>query len=270
VPELPEVEVGARNLRRWLAGKKIAEAKIAATRVVRGSSPRAIEKMVHGRRVESVSRRGKWIRIALDGGALLFSHFGMSGKWVRRELDEPAAKSERARLTTDKGLSIRYQDPRMFGRLIPSENGDEIDEWTTLGPDALDGKMDARRLKGAFEKARGPIKVALLDQTRIAGIGNIQATEALWRAKLHPQRLVSSLTDPEWRALWSGIQGTLKDTLAAATDEEITYLEEADAENIFDVYGRGGEPCPRCKTKISRTELGGRTTFFCKKCQPRR
>lgn len=269
MPELPEVEIAARNLRRWMRDRTIARVVVRTSRVIRGGTARSIVSAVEGRAVKRIDRCGKWLRIMLDDGSRVFSHFGMSGRFVRRSSDDPTERSERARFdmseVATKHASIRYIDPRMFGRLLVSR--DDIEAWTALGPDPLVDGIDVTRLAAVLSKKKRSIKETLLDQAVLAGIGNIQATEALWHARIDPRRTSSALTKLEVRALTKGIDRSIADTLAHETGPEITYVEDAGAPNPFIVYGRGGEPCPRCRTPFSRIVLGGRGTVFCAKCQ---
>jgi formamidopyrimidine-DNA glycosylase len=264
MPELPEVEIAARNLRRWLAGERIFAARFPPTRVLRGGGARLVP-LVRGRTVEEVTRRGKWIRIGLSGGVALFSHLGMTGKWVRRAPDEEV-RFERARLDT-RAASVRYLDPRMFGRIVGAPDGAAIPEWEALGPDPLVDGVDARTLAARLAGRRRSIKEVLLDQNVLAGVGNIQATEALWRARIPPTRAAASLSPVEVRRLAAGIRRSIADTLAREEGPEITYVEEPGADNPFRVYGRAGEPCPRCGARLARIEQGGRGTVFCRRCQ---
>lgn len=268
MPELPEVEIARRNLADWLEGKRIRAVRLPRTRVLRGTTPAALGKLLTGRTVRSVDRRGKWLELALSGGAALFSHLGMTGKWVRRAPDAPAHKSERARLELP-GFDVRYHDPRMFGRLVGSPDGAPIEEWRALGPDPLADGLDPRDFAARLAHTHRAIKEALMDQSLIAGIGNIQAAEALWRARLHPSVRADALDGKQVRALLRAIDDSIAATLASETAPEITYVEERGAENPFSVYGKAGLPCPRCGTPIARTEQGGRGTFFCPHCQPR-
>ncbi len=268
MPELPEVELARRNLAAWLGGKRVERAEVGATRIARGSSPRAIARLLDGRRVRAVERRGKWLRLLLDDGAALYSHLGMTGKWVARKAADPPERFERARIDAARGPSVRYLDMRLFGRLVPAPDG-ALDEWSALGPDPLADGIDVARLAAALGRRRGPVKVALMDQAVLAGVGNIQATEALWRAKVHPARPADALSAAEVRRVADGVERSIAETLAREEGPEITYVEEPGAANPFAVYGRAGEPCPRCRAKLARTVLGGRGTVFCPRCQRR-
>ena len=270
MPELPEVEVGRRNLTRWIGGSTIEHVVVAKSPVLHGGSPEHIVRALRGRTLRSIARHGKWIRIVLDDGTRVFSHFGMSGKWVLRAIDAPAERWERMRLDVRKGTkhrSVRYVDPRMLGRITVSPH--DVDGWLALGPDPLNDGIDLPRLQTVLARRKKTIKETLLDQAVLAGIGNIQATDALWHARIHPQRRANALSASEVRALVRGIGRSIRETLAHESGPEITYVEEAGAKNPFRVYGRGGEPCPRCKTALTRIVLGGRGTVFCGKCQLR-
>jgi len=271
LPELPEVEVARRNLEKWLRRGTLTRVELSPRLfVIAGAGgARAFAETMRGATVRAVERRGKWLRLALDGELALFSHLGMTGKWVVRDHDAPPERFERARLDTAK-RSVRYLDPRLFGTLSGVRGDRAPSAWSTLGPDALVDGVDAERLHARLARLSRSIKETLLDQTIVAGVGNIQAAEALWRARIHPERAASSLSAAEVRTLARAIEGSIRDTLAREDGPEITYVEEAGAENPFDVYGKQGEPCPRCGSKLVRIVQGGRSTVYCKKCQPRR
>ncbi len=269
MPELPEVEIAARNLTRWLRGKTITSAHIPESRVLRGRSARAITAALVGRKVLRVDRRGKWLRLSLDDDKKLFLHFGMSGRVVRRATSAPAERSERARVdvgaTPASRASIRYLDPRMFGHL--SIESEDVAAWTELGPDPLVDGIDTRTFAEALGRSSRAIKDVLLDQTVLAGIGNIQATEALWLARIDPRRRARSLEVREVGALARGILRSIGETLARDASPEVVYVRDAAADNPFRIYGRAGEPCPRCGAPLARVVQGGRATVFCPGCQ---
>jgi formamidopyrimidine-DNA glycosylase len=264
VPELPEVEYARRQLQRWLAGATIAHAVISDARILGAGSPRSVARALAGRRVRRVERRGKWLRLTLDRG-LVFSHLGMTGKWVRG--DEPP-RFERARLEVvrrGRRRMVRFVDPRLFGSLTVSV--EDLPAWRALGPDPLHDGVDADRLHGILQRRSGPIKPLLLDQTLLAGVGNIQAIESLFLARIDPRRAARSLSRREVGVLARSIEKSIVRTLAVQVGPKIEYVEEPGADNPFLVYGRGGNPCPRCKTKLVRIEQGGRGTVYCPRCQ---
>jgi formamidopyrimidine-DNA glycosylase len=163
---------------------------------------------------------------------------------------------------------VRYVDPRIFGRfVVVSGDGADLPVWSALGPDPLVDGIDVDALHAKLAKRKLPIKPTLLDQTVLAGVGNIQATEALFTARVDPRRPARDLSRKEVAALARGIKETIDKTLKLQDAPVITYVEEAGAENPFIIYGHEGEPCPRCKRPLSKMILGGRGTVFCAHCQ---
>jgi formamidopyrimidine-DNA glycosylase len=275
MPELPEVEIAARNLRRWAQGRRI-ESVVAdprAKRIFRPATPRAFAVALTGARLEAIRRVGKQLLVTLDtaGGPLgLLSHLGMSGKWVRRADAEAPPSHSRARLELDDGFTLHYDDPRLFGRLrlVPEARFEEVPEVRALGPDPLEQGIDPARLTAAFARIRRPIKVTLLDQRLLPGVGNIHASEALFRARVDPRRPAASLSKAEVRRLAQAVLDSFHDTVALEDAPEITYVEEPGAPNPFLVYGKEGEPCLRChRGTIRRIVQAQRSTFFCPSCQ---
>ena len=272
MPELPEVEHARQCLQRWIGGAELATAKVLDARILKGSaSVAATQKALHGRTVEMVTRRGKWLRIALAPlprrASLVFSHLGMTGKWVVAPTDEPV-RFEKIRFEIAKRgreKHVAFLDPRLFGRFFVAS--EDPPEWTSLGPDPLHDGIDVEALAEKLSRRGAPIKPALLDQTVLAGIGNIQATEALFFARIDPRRPARSLTTKEITALVAALYKTIERTLAAQAGPVITYVEEAGAENPFVIYEREGEPCPRCKRPLHKMFLAGRGTVFCPHCQ---
>jgi formamidopyrimidine-DNA glycosylase len=268
MPELPEVEFARRSLERWLAGERVVRAQADPTRIFRGADRKRFTSL-RGRLVQA-RRKGKYLLLAFEGGQGLLSHLGMTGKWVRRppSVREPYS---RARLFLEGGEVVHYRDPRMFGRLEPTaaDGLDALPVVQALGVDPLVDGLTARTLAAAIGPSRQALKVALLDQGRVAGLGNIHAAEALYRAHLHPSREPQSLTPAEWRALRNGILATFRLALKDADlgeRDEIEYVEEG-GRNPFLVYGRAGEPCRRCRTPLQSFTQAGRTTHFCPGCQ---
>jgi len=246
MPELPEVEHSRRDLERW-----IRRATIVATK---GEGKFALPSL-RGRRIETVERRGKWIRIVLSDATLLFNHHGMTGEWKRS--DEPL-RWERASLVVEKNgkrTRVAYVDPRKFGRLVVAR--EDIPSWSALGPDPLEHGIDAKALADKLARRRKrSIKEALMDQSVLAGVGNIQATEALWKARIDPRSPAGALAKKHVTAVIKGLRWTIARTL---DDLDVGFV----------IYGHKGEPCPRCKTTLVRIVLGGRTTTFCPGCQER-
>jgi formamidopyrimidine-DNA glycosylase len=289
MPELPEVEVAARNLRRWMSGRKIrgVEPREGSTRIFRPAKPNTMEAL-NGTRFRDVRRVGKNLLLTFDsrGGPIgLWSHLGMTGKWVRRAPPDREPPFARFQIDLDDRSSLYYTDTRIFGRLrlVPAAAFEELGEIAALGPDPLTDGIDARALHGKLATVSKPIKIAIMDQALLPGIGNIQAVEALHRAGIDPRRPAKSLSQAEVNHLRQGLLDSIEFTLAsfgtAGADggsADISYVEERRGANPFLVYGREGEPCPRCQKnrtpnkatgKITRIVQGQRATFFCPTCQ---
>lgn len=275
MPELPEVEHAARTLRAWLSGRSIVRAVASDTRIFRGGSPRDFERLLAGRRIERIDRRGKYLLLTFDGGLGLLSHLGMTGQWVRRA-PKPASgrrtvpRHSHARLVLDDGNAVHYVDPRLFGRLSLVVEGavSELPVIRALGPDAIVDGIDASRLHAVLARSARPVKVALLDQSVLAGVGNIYATEALFHAGIHPARPSKSLTLDETARLAVEIRAVLEVSIAGMGGDEIAYLWQGlGARNRFVIYDRAGTPCPRCGRALEKATIGGRTSAFCPGCQ---
>ena len=283
MPELPEVEVAARNLRRWAEGKALRRVRTdrRAARLFRPTPPKAVEGLA-GARIEAVERRGKNLLLTLARGRAgrvgVWSHLGMTGKWLRRAAKDPAPPATRIELDLAGGSRLCYVDRRMFGRfrVVPGARFDELPELAALGPDPLNDGIDTAALAARLARLRTPIKVALLDQTLLAGVGNIQASEALFRARIDPRRPARGLRAAEVRRLGRAILASIKFTLktfdaagADGGDADIGYVEERTAPNPFLVYGRAGARCPgRARGGvILRIVQAGRATFYCPRCQ---
>jgi formamidopyrimidine-DNA glycosylase len=268
MPELPEVEIARRNFSRWMEGRRVVRAEADDTRVFRGARR---EDFVSLRgRLESLVRRGKYLLFTFEGGRGLLAHLGMTGRFVRRAEGVPVPYS-RARLYLDSGEVLHFADSRLFGRLEPcaASRLRELDAVKALGRDPLADGLTAEQLQQALGASRQELKVALMDQGRVTGLGNIHAAEALFRAGLHPARKPASLTPEEWKALAEAIHASLAFGLEEQQGEEPAYLEDG-AENRFLIYGRVGSPCARCGTTVESFPQGGRTTHCCPRCQPPR
>ena len=269
MPELPEVEIASRQLRSWLDGRRIVAARAERSRVIRGQTQSRFGGLV-GHRLTGIERIGKWMLLSFDRGEGLISHLGMTGKWIRRAAADPRPAHVRASLTLDDGNAVDYRDMRLFGRLVRGRT-EQLRGWPglrVLGPDPLRG-IDVDRLHSVLARTRRTMKEALMDQRTLAGLGNIQVSESLYRARIDPQRPAHSMTREETERLAQAIGESLRATLQDEdSPEPITYVEEG-GENVFLVYDREGQPCGNCGTKIQRIVQGGRSTYYCPVCQPR-
>jgi formamidopyrimidine-DNA glycosylase len=242
--------------------------------VLRGASPEKVAQWIKGRRIDHVERRGKHLLVALEGDRAIHIHLGMTGRFVLRRAAVDDVSHARLTLELDDGRMIVLSDPRMFGVV-------EIGRTTqlrakladSLGPDPLLERVGGTELCAILAKTRRPVKVALMDQRSLAGIGNIQATEALWRARIHPDVPARNLDRVAASRLARGMMRSIEAEITAlqgSGDADLEYLQDAGSANPFLVYGREGELCPRCKSaRIVRKEQAGRSTFFCPTCQVR-
>ncbi len=276
MPELPEAEIHRENLTDWLAGRRLLEIAVPDALTRRGQDEGAIRRAAEGRVVRAVERRGKFLRIELAAaGPPLLSHLGMSGKWVRRGRSAPDPPAVRASLQIAGGLRVVFSDTRRFGHFSLCLPEDER-RLARLGPEPLDASFTGRRLARLLAASRRPVKALLMDQDRIAGIGNIQATEALWRAGIHPARSAAAIETEAALRLHRAIRWTLRRTIRETRNPEILYLSDGAAGRRstrarFSVYGQEGEICVSCRRDgIVRILIAGRSSFYCPRCQPER
>lgn len=275
MPELPEVEVAARSLRAWAGGRRVEAVQTdrRAARIFRPGTGPALARALTGRSLAEVRRVGKHLLLTLGGGPPLglVSHLGMTGKWLRRAEGEEAPPHSRARLRLDDGAWLHYQDPRLFGRLrlVPGARFEALADLAALGPDPLDEGVDPERLRLLLGRTARPVKVALLDQRLLPGVGNIHASEACFRAGIDPRRAGRRLAASEIARLAGAVLDSLRQGLQdhLRAGPEIEYVEEG-GQNPFLVYAREGEPCPRCrKGALRRIVQAQRATFLCPRCQ---
>ncbi len=274
MPELPEVEHAARTLRRLALGRRVERTRTdpRARRLFRPATPAAVTRALTGARLEAVARHGKQLLLTLatPRGVLgLVSHLGMTGKWTGGPAAPPTGHA-RLSLWLDDGTALHYDDPRMFGRvrLVPGARFEALAEVAALGPDPLRHGIDAGALAAGLARTRRPVKVALLDQALLAGVGNIHAAEACWRARLDPRRRADRLSAAEVAALARGLRATLRYALSKLDGPDIEYLEEG-GDNPFHVYGREGARCrhPGCGGAVRRIVQAQRSTYYCPGCQ---
>jgi formamidopyrimidine-DNA glycosylase len=270
MPELPEVETARRHVERWMSGHRVVRTEAEAGGRLLSAADRSAFLLVTGR-LTSTLRHGKFLGLVFGRAGTFLVHLGMTGKLVRRHTSDNERFS-RARLNLSDSSVIHFCDARRFGRLehLKENAFSQHPSVAKLGVDALEGNLTLSVVRAALLKTKQPLKVALLDQSKIAGFGNIHAAEALFRSGIHPSRTAQSLSAPEWKKLRRGLAQAIQFGLdEQARHEEPTYVEEKNVENPFLVYGRGGLPCFRCKTPIERVVQAARSTYFCSRCQPR-
>ncbi len=277
MPELPEVEVVRQGLQRHVVGRTIDKVSVLHPRAVRRhlAGPADFEDVLSGRPVGGARRRGKYLWLPVGEDALL-AHLGMSGQLLVGDPDRPRSPHVRAVFTfTDGGPDLRFTDQRTFGHLLFVAEGAELPgPIAHIAPDPLEDAFDDAAFAAALRRRRTGIKRALLDQSLISGVGNIYADEALWRAKLHYARATDTLTRPEITRLLAGIREVMRTALAAGgTSFDSLYVNVNGESGYFDrslaVYGREGQPCPRCGTPVRRDPFMNRSSYTCPQCQPR-
>ena len=272
MPELPEVEHAARTLGSQIAGRRIvAVTKLDWERMVETPAVEQFLALLEGREVRAVGRRAKWILLTLDGGWTLALHLRMSGYITVHGSEAQPDRYTHFVLLLDDGRQVFFHDTRKFGRARLLDDAGLATLDTAHGLEPLTDSFTPAALAEILHRRRARLKPLLLDQHVIAGIGNIYADEALWRAQLHPLRASDSLDDDEIARLHSAVRLALLQGLdhggSTLRDYRNSYGEPGANQDHFNVYGRTGQPCPRCGTPIERTVVGQRGTHLCPFCQ---
>ena len=273
MPELPEVETVRARLEPVLTGRRFVRVEITDPRVTRPFEPRAVAAELEGETVAAVERRGKYLIVRFESGRSLLIHLRMTGSLRHAAAgtlaDDPHRRSV---VRLDDGSDVAYRDVRRFGTWLLVEPG-ELEPYLSarLGEEPLDRTFTSRRLAERLATRRASIKAALLDQRTLAGIGNIYADEALWRASVHPLRSAGDLTTDEIARVTRGVKDALRAGIArqGATLRDYSTPDggRGRMQAEFKVYGRAGEPCDRCGTPIEKTRVAGRGTWYCPGCQ---
>ena len=273
MPELPEVESVRRLLEPGLAGRSFARVEIGDPRLTRPFDPLAVARELAGERVEALERRGKYLIVRFASGRALVVHLRMTGSLRHGHAGTlPPDPYRRALIGLDDGSELAYRDVRRFGTwllLEPGELGAYLD--ARVGTEPLGPGFTARALGRRLAGRRAPVKAALLDQRTVAGLGNIYADEALWRARIHPLREAGRLDPAEVKALRTAIRTVLVRGIerqgSTLRDYALPDGGRGRMQHEFSVYGRTGEPCRRCGTPIEKIRAGGRGTWYCPSCQ---
>jgi len=273
MPELPEVETVRRRLAPVLEGRRFEHVRIDDPRLTRPLDRDEVARELQSERVAQVDRRGKYLIVRFDSGRALLIHLRMTGSLLHAAAGKlPDDPHRRAVIRLDDGSDVAYRDVRRFGT------------WLLLEPDEAEAYVDARvgreplgeayKAKHLAERLRGrraPVKAAILDQRTVAGVGNIYADEALWRARIHPLTPAAALAPDEIRALHRALRRALEQGIArqGSTLRDYRTLdgEPGSMQHEFKVYGRDGEPCERCGTPIDKIRVAGRGTWYCPSCQ---
>ena len=272
MPELPEVETVRRRLEPVLAGRTFEDVEILDARLTRPHDPVEVAAELRGERVAEPARRGKYLVVRFESGRALLVHLRMTGTFLAGDAGTLEDPHRRAVARLDDGSDVAYRDVRRFGTWLLLEP-DEVEPYLAvrLGPEPLTEAFTPEFLRERLRGRRAPLKAAVLDQRTVAGLGNIYADEALWRARLHPRREAGALRRPQLVALHAAIRDALELGIARQGSTLRDYRtpdgEAGAMQHEFKVYGRLGEPCDRCGTPIERIVVGGRGTWFCPRCQ---
>lgn len=259
MPELPEVEEAASRLRSAIEGKTIATVSTLHPALSR-QLPAASARRLRQQRVERIERRGKHQLIHLANGSVLHAHFRMNGDWVIGTVSDPVHRFARAVIELTDGTRVELNDSRALSALTLHAAG--TNPLPSLGVDANDASFDAPYLARCLEKRRVAIKPALMDQRVVAGIGNIYAAEALWRARISPTAVASTVSRARLARLVAAVHAVIGEE-----DRPPGRYSDTDGRERFEVYDREGKPCSRCETAIRRIPQAGRSTYYCPKCQ---
>jgi formamidopyrimidine-DNA glycosylase len=279
VPELPEVETVARGLAAVMEGRVLVSVECRRPDLRVPFPPRFAERLT-GRRVETIGRRAKYLLMRLDGGLVMLGHLGMSGRMViSRGRNEPPGRHDHVEFRTDDGTTVTFTDPRRFGLLTLCEEG-ELDAHpllACLGPEPLAETFTPKVLAAALAGKTGPIKTVLLDQTVVAGLGNIYVCESLFRAGIAPTRAAGSLKPRQVALLTACIKEVLAEAIRSGGSSLKDHVQPTGElgyfQHNFAVYDREGERCPTCDCDVAKTGgirrivQAGRSTFYCAKRQ---
>ena len=271
MPELPEVETIRRQLAPALEGRRLATVEVLDARWSEPAPPAEVEDALRGRRIERLSRRGKYLVFELEDEVFLVMHLRMTGNLLL----DGEAPYVRVRFGLDSGDELLFSDARRFGTGVVLLGADALEDYfrARLGVEPLSAEFTAEALRALAKDRRAPVKAFLLNQERIAGVGNIYADEALFRARIHPLRPVGTLKRPQIESLRDAVVEVLEAGIDSrgATIDDFRNADGASGafQDRFLVYGREGEPCARCGRPIRKLRAAGRGTYVCESCQPR-
>ncbi len=264
MPELPEVETTVRRLREPCVGQRIVDVTIHWARHISTPSPKQFRQRIRDQKIESITRRAKYLIFNLESSFLLI-HLKMSGRLEVVDAATPRNKHDHTIFHFANGREMRFNDTRKFGKVYLVDDVDDVTGH--LGPEPLEESFTTKRLGEILHAHHKPMKTFLLDQTLLAGVGNIYADESLHRAKIHPQRYSNSLKPDDVKKLWRSIRHTLNLAIKHNGSSIDWVYPQGEHQNHFRVYDRADEPCYTCGRSIRRIVMGGRSTHFCSGCQ---
>ncbi|MDQ5847151.1 MAG: bifunctional DNA-formamidopyrimidine glycosylase/DNA-(apurinic or apyrimidinic site) lyase [Acidobacteriota bacterium] len=277
MPELPEVEHVVRALRRAIVGRQIVASEVKLPKLVTPTSTSAFNRKIKGSRIQSVTRRGKFILIELDSNRILAVHLRMTGAFLVLTPEDALPRHAHAIFYLDDERRLVFRDQRQFGvmRLVAKTRLGKTKGITELAPEPFSEEFSVDYLKQTLARSRRTLKTLLLDQTRVLGLGNIYAAEALFRAGVNPFKIASELSSQRVERLHQAIRDVLRAAVSGNSARRLN-LENPNGFSygeafgkVWQVYEREGEACFKCGTRIRRLTHGGRSTYWCPKCQKR-
>lgn len=273
MPELPEVEVIRQGLQKYLPGRRVV-AVLTSNRKLRLPMPRKnLSEYIHKARINVIDRRGRFLIITMENGARLIIHLGMTGKISICPSDLPIAKHDHFRLRFDNGTQLVFNDVRRFGFILVLAPEQDFSNTmlADLGPEPFDQEFTPQYLQKLAAGRNRPLKNFLMDNQVVAGIGNIYASEILFRSGFRPERKTRNLSREQWVKIVKSCHYVLKKAINSGGTSISDFVNESGRSGYFQlelqVYGRQGKPCKCCNTPIKKITLAGRSTFFCPKCQ---
>jgi formamidopyrimidine-DNA glycosylase len=271
MPELPEVQTVVDSLKPYVLDKEIIEVEVLNEKLIANEDKKTLTEVVAGSKIEEVTRRGKYIVIKLSNGYYLVTHLRMTGRFSYLEDKEELDKYDYIIFSFQEGDELRLGSKRKFTRLYLVTELEDAGGLGKLGPEPLSSQFTLAKFKELIAPRRGNIKLLLLNQKFLAGVGNIYADEILFRARVHPQRKADTLTEPEIEALYHEIREVLKEGIkfrgTTKWDYEDASGEGGSYQNQLQIYDRAGEECFKCETEVEKIKVGGRATYFCPQCQ---
>jgi formamidopyrimidine-DNA glycosylase len=273
VPELPEVETIRRDLEPLVVGRRITGVDVDASTIhlLVGAPIETLRENLIGRTIESLGRRGKYLLFGLDDARVFVVHLRMTGRLVWRPRATAPEQWQRAVIELDNGFDLRWSDLRKFGTWRIHESADEVIQ--KLGPEPIDAGLTLKQFRDRLANRTAPVKAVLLDQRRFAGLGNIYVDEALYEAGIRPDTPAGLVSPAATRRLYASARNVLERGIANRGASFRDYVDgqgEQGTQHMYvQVFRRTGLPCYRCGTTIVRTVVGGRSTHYCPKCQPR-
>ncbi len=273
MPELPEVETVRRGLVPWISGQRIQKVELLLPRLLKYPSPAAFKPTLVNRTILDLSRKGKYLIFKLETQRELIIHLGMSGRLIPGERKESLPPHTHFILRLEGPQDLLFIDPRTFGRiaLVDKDDYSPVPGLNQLGLDPTHpDEYQWPKVQKVLEGNR-PVKSFLLDQSALAGIGNIYADESLFRAGIHPLRKVAELSLQEKKRLFKTIKEVLEEAIQSGGTTILTFMDSRNNyghyQNLLQVYGRDLQPCYQCKTRIEKIKIGGRSSHFCPRCQ---